>query len=491
MGRGNAMSAQTARPGAPERAEDTDAVDVFGAEIPSAIAAENNRDLGEAKGERMGEEGVLGGIVVKCPTCVIDWSIRSLGECALWLSGGTPRKSRPEYWGGSIPWISAKSLNSFFIEDSEDRVTALGVENGTRLVPKDTVLFIVRGMSLKTEFRMGITIRPVTFNQDLKALVAQEGVDSKFLAYAIKSMTPTILGLVDEAGHGTGRLATDLLQALQVPLPPIDEQRRIAAVLGALDDKIELNRKMNRTLEEMAQAIFKSWFIDFDGHDDLVDSEIGPVPRGWGVGSLDEIADFLNGAACQKYPAIDGAPWLPVIKIRELNQGVTAQTDRATATIPDKWHVSDGDVLFSWSGSLVVKVWTGGPGALNQHLFKVTSEAYPRWFYLSWVQHHLAEFQRIAADKATTMGHIKRHHLTDAKCAMPPADVLAKVGALLEPVVNRQVANELESRTLAALRDTLLPKLISGEIRVPETEEAVGAASSPLSQYTAGEAVHP
>lgn len=261
------------------------------------------------------------------------------------------------------------------------------------------------------------------------------------------------------------------------PAPPLDEQRRIAAVLGALDDKIELNRKMNRTLEEMAQAIFKSWFIDFDGHDDLVDSEIGRVPRGWEVRSLDAIADFLNGAACQKYPAIDGEPCLPVIKIRELNQGVTAQTDRATATIPDKWHVSDGDVLFSWSGSLVVKVWTGGPGALNQHLFKVTSEAYPRWFYLSWVQHHLAEFQRIAVDKATTMGHIKRHHLTDAKCAVPPADVLAKVGALLEPVVNRQVANELQSRTLADLRDTLLPKLISGEVRVPEAEERVEAAS--------------
>ena len=413
---------------------------------------------------------------MRSPIYAPDWRVRTLGECAAWQSGGTPRKSRPEYWGGSIPWISAKSLDSFFIEDSEDRVTPLGAENGTRLVPENTVLFIVRGMSLKTEFRMGITTRPVTFNQDLKALLARDGMDPKFLAYAVKSMTPTILGLVDEAGHGTGRLATDLLQALEIPTPPLDEQRRIAAILGALDDKIELNRKMNRTLEEMAQAIFKSWFIDFDGHGDLVDSEIGPVPMGWEVRSLDAIADFLNGAACQRYPATNGEPWLPVIKIRELNQGVTEQTDRATATIPHKWHIRDGDVLFSWSGSLVVKVWTGGAGALNQHLFKVTSEEYPRWFFLSWVQHHLAEFQRIAADKATTMGHIKRHHLTDAKCAVPPSDVLRKIGALLEPVVDRQVVNELESRTLADLRDTLLPKLISGELRVPEAEDAVAEA---------------
>ena len=262
-----------------------------------------------------------------------------------------------------------------------------------------------------------------------------------------------------------------------LPLPPLDEQHRIAAVLGALDDKIELNRKMSRTLEEMAQAIFKSWFIDFDGVPDseLVKSELGPIPRGWSVKPLDQVADFLNGAACQKFRARPGEPSLPVIKIREMNQGVTAKTDRATADLPRKWYVENGDVLFSWSGSLVVKVWTGGRGALNQHLFKVTSTAYPRWFILLWTQRHLSEFQRIAADKATTMGHIKRHHLTDAKCAVPRASSLAEAGALLDPLVRRSVANELQSRTLAALRDALLPKLISGEIRVPEAEEAVEA----------------
>lgn len=260
---------------------------------------------------------------------------------------------------------------------------------------------------------------------------------------------------------------------MRIILPPLPEQRRIAAILGALDDKIELNRKMNRTLEEMAQAIFKAWFVDFDGQADLVQSEVGLIPRGWRVRSLDAIAEFLNGAACQKYPAIEGEPWLPVIKIREMNQGVTAETDRATSTLPVKWHIKDGDVLFSWSGSLVVKIWTGGAGALNQHLFKVTSSEYPRWFFLSWVKHHLAEFQRIAADKATTMGHIQRHHLTNAKCVVPPVTALTQIEMLLGPLVDRHVSNEIESRTLATLRDTLLPRLISGELRVPEAEELV------------------
>jgi len=260
--------------------------------------------------------------------------------------------------------------------------------------------------------------------------------------------------------------------------PDVNEQRRIAEILGALDDKIELNRKMNRTLEEMAQALFKSWFIDFDGHApaDLVDSPLGPIPRGWAVSSLDEVADFLNGAACQKYPAVTGDPSLPVIKIRELNQGVTAQTDRATASIPAKWHVADGDVLFSWSGSLVVTVWTGGRGALNQHLFKVSSTHFPRWYFLLWLRSHLPEFQGIASDKATTMGHIQRHHLTAAKCAVPPPEQVRRFGLALQPLIDRQVANELESRTLAELRDTLLPKLISGELRIPDAERLASEA---------------
>ena len=117
---------------------------------------------------------------------------------------------------------------------------------------------------------------------------------------------------------------------------------------------------------------------------------------------------------------------------------------------------------------MVVTVWTGGAGALNQHLFKVTSEAYPKWFIYHWTKHHLWEFQRIAAAKATTMGHIKRRHLSDALCAVPPTHWFEET-RLLEHLLAKWQHNELESRTLAALRDTLLPKLISGELRVPES----------------------
>jgi type I restriction enzyme, S subunit len=373
--------------------------------------------------------------------------------------------------GGDIGdgWVDTHVTDHVLPEFSE--------QIAVKLTQPGDVAFITKGTVGRTG-RLRPSQPPVVFAPQVcywRSLDLNE-LDSTYLFYLLRSwwFQAQLDGVKTSGSMVADYVSISDQQHFTLPVPPIGAQRRIAAVLGALDDKIELNRKMNRTLEEMAQALFKSWFIDFDGHDDLVDSEIGPVPRAWEVRPLDAIADFLNGAACQKYPAIDGEPWLPVVKIRELNQGVTTETDRATSTIPTKWHVNDGDVLFSWSGSLVVKVWTGGPGALNQHLFKVTSQEYPRWFFLSWVKHHLSEFQRIAAGKATTMGHIQRHHLTDAKCAVPPDDVLARVGALLEPVVNRQVANELESRTLAELRNTLLPKLISGELRVPEAEEMAG-----------------
>ncbi len=290
----------------------------------------------------------------------------------------------------------------------------------------------------------------------------------------------------------SGIASSDLVN-LEVPLPPLSEQRAIASILGALDDKIELNRRMNETLEEMARALFKSWFVDFDpvraklegrqpaGMDDetaalfpdsFENSPLGDIPRGWSVEPLDQVAHFLNGLALQKYPQ-EGDEYLPAIKIAELRKGVTASSGRTSTKIPPQYVVQDGDVLFSWSGSLEVQLWTGGRGALNQHLFKVTSQRVPKWFYYYWIKQHLPEFRAIASDKATTMGHIKRHHLTDALAVVPPEPTLHAMSAVMEPIVSKMLNNNLEARTLAAGRDALLPKLLSGEVRVREAAEIV------------------
>jgi type I restriction enzyme S subunit len=243
---------------------------------------------------------------------------------------------------------------------------------------------------------------------------------------------------------------------------------------------------MNATLEAMARALFQSWFVDFDpvrakldGRPPAAldsttaalfpasfqDSELGHIPKGWEVRSLDKTAHYLNGLALQKYPPGDG-PTLPVIKIAQLRKGDSIGADRCNTNLPREYIVQDGDVLFSWSGSLEVELWCGGPGALNQHLFKVTSPDFPKWFYYLWTLYHLDEFRLIAADKATTMGHIQRGHLTAAKVLIPPHPLLEAMTRTMSPLINQIIANRIQSRTLATLRDTLLPRLLSGELSV-------------------------
>jgi len=415
----------------------------------------------------------------------------------------------------------------------------------------------------------------------------------RFLYACVFSQSFTEYLVSQEKGAAYPAVSPEDIGNAVIPLPPLKEQQAIACILGALDDKIELNRTMNRTLEATARAIFKSWFVDFDpvhwnsarrlaniprsepgkwfiyaieceggSHyigftDDLhrrfdehcrgcgadwtkahppvrlaywepVDSqaeavareqklksgsgrewlkaeiarnwtprrplpagrqvkpeiaalfpdsfepsELGEIPKGWRVDSLDGIANYLNGLALQKYPP-KNAGTLPVIKIAQLRKGDSYGADLCSANLPTDYIIQDGDVLFSWSGSLEVEIWCGGAGALNQHLFKVTSHRFKKWFFFLWTLHHLNDFRLIAADKATTMGHIQRKHLSDARVLIPSKPLMDSMDNLMDPLVERVVSCRLESRTLAALRDTLLPKLISGELRVPDVERIAG-----------------
>jgi type I restriction enzyme S subunit len=235
--------------------------------------------------------------------------------------------------------------------------------------------------------------------------------------------------------------------------------------------------------------LFKRWFIDFEfpfdfaqgkpnanggtlsgvegyksSGGEMVESELGEIPKGWSIDSLDNIADFLNGLALQKFPPENEFDFLPVIKIKELRQKNTSNSDKASNKIPEKYIIQNGDVLFSWSGSLMVDFWTNGNGALNQHLFKVTSNQFPKWYYYLWTKFHLIEFIKIAESKATTMGHIQRQHLSDAKVLIP--NVINEFALTFDPLITKLIDNRIENVELTNLRDTLLPKLISGALEI-------------------------
>lgn len=275
-------------------------------------------------------------------------------------------------------------------------------------------------------------------------------VDPSFVSFALTDRRAIEWLKAHAVGAVMPNLNTDVISRLPLVLPPLNEQRRIAEVLSALDEKIEVIRRMELTLEDLARAIF--------------DTRLVPAAPGntWIEMPLDSAASFLNGLALQKYPPTSEGS-LPVIKIAELRAGVTARTDRASIHVPAPYIVRSGDLLFSWSGTLEVVVWTGPNGALNQHLFKVTSDRFPRWFVRQWVIRHLPNFRAIAADKATTMGHIQRRHLTEATVLVPPNDVLAEVSPAMSAIEERLDSLAAESRTLGDLRDTLLPHLLSGE----------------------------
>jgi len=329
---------------------------------------------------------------------------------------------------------------------------------------------------------------------DIWVIRSKPETDQRFLFYCIASKEFVEESTRSSEGTRMPRAQWEFVSRIEKLMPQQLEQRAIGNILGALDNKIELNRQMCKTLEDTAQAIFKSWFVDFDPvhakaagkqpvglkpeiaalfPDSFVDSELGEIPKGWRVTGLDSLGTFLNGLALQKYPPLNDDS-LPVVKIAQLRTNDTTNSDRASANIGSEYIVNDGDILFSWSGSLECVIWFGGAGALNQHLFRVTSAQYSKWFLYMWIHRHLPEFRHIAAGKATTMGHIQRHHLEDAKVLVPPTDLLSMQDQIMEPLIDAIVSRSLENRKLTDLRDTLLPKLISGELRVKDAERIAG-----------------
>ena len=315
-------------------------------------------------------------------------------------------------------------------------------------------------------------------------VVPKTDLDMRWLYYAIIHHQ---LGQIDDGSPipSTTRAA---VYPREMVVPEPDEQRAIAGVLGALDEKIEQNHRTARALERLAQAIFRAWLVDFESvkakaagaasftsmpqpvFDALptrfADSDIGPVPEGWELKPIATIATFLNGLALQKYPPRGDGDDLHVIKIAELRKGSAEGAAWANGDVAEQYVIGDGDLLFSWSGTLESEFWFGGKGALNQHLFKVTSSHFPSWFCFLWIRQHLPWFRAIAASKATTMGHIKRGHLQETPVVVPPNEVLHEANEVIGPIYDLFSQLMIESRKLAAMRDVLLPKLLSGEMRV-------------------------
>ncbi|WP_150303328.1 restriction endonuclease subunit S [Pseudomonas saliphila] len=453
-----------------------------------------------------------------------EWKEYKLRDVARVITGKTPPGTLDQHFGGDVLFVTPGDMDELkHISNTSRTLSIEGQKSISRIIFDRGIVVSCIGWQMG---KSAIVKQRAATNQQINTVIADESIiDMDFLFYVLKSKREQIFQLGATATR-TPIVKKSLFEKISFKAPSLSEQKKISECLSSIDDKIELNREMNATLEAMAQALFKSWFVDFDpvidnalaaGNpipDELAEraerrakgaqqqspehphtlpaairqqfpdrfvftETMGWVPEGWTSEPLDSIASYHNGLALQKFrPKDDESEYLPVVKIAQLKKGYADGEEKASPNIKPECIIDNGDVVFSWSGSLVVDIWCGGKAALNQHLFKVTSDSFPKWFYHQFTCHHLEEFQRIAADKAVTMGHIKREHLRQALCVVPPLTLLADCSDAFKSLLDKSIETRLESRQLELLRDTLLPKLLSGQLRIPEAEQLVAEVTS-------------
>lgn len=378
--------------------------------------------------------------------------------CSHICSGGTPKSTIAEYYGGNIPWLNTKEINFSRIYETEKTITEEGLNNSSvKWIPANSVIVAMYGA---TAGKTAIAKIPLTTNQACCNLTIDSAkADYRFVYYALFNDYFYLASLAN--GGAQQNLNAQQIKEFEIPFPPLEEQKRIADILSSLDDKIELNCRINDNLEQQAQALFDYYFDDESKY--LENSTMG---------FLTDIAVYLNGLAMQKFPATDIEQSLPVLKIRELGQRkCDDSSDRCSNTIDTDYVIDNGDIIFSWSGTLLVDVWCGGKCGLNQHLFKVSPlNNYPQWFVYYWTNRHLRKFKLIAKDKAVTMGHIRRSDLENAEVKIPSKMNMQEINARIAPLFQSIIKRRLESSKLEKVRDTLLPKLMSGELKMSEIE---------------------
>lgn len=303
---------------------------------------------------------------------------------------------------------------------------------------------------------VGDEFKEIVLTPQLTYYRIKKDINKKYLKYYFDSSYFQNI-LKSWATSGSTRAYLGITAQLKLPilLPDINIQNKVANILSVIDEKIRLNNEINNNLYEIMKLQFNNWIKNLKKYE---------------KSNLSSIADYTNGLAMQKYRPINNEKGLPVIKIKEMHGGITKDTERCSEKIKDNVKVYDGDVLFAWSGTLCMSIWCNGTAGLNQHIFKVTSNKYPKWFYYFWTLKHLNKFIRIAEGKTTTMGHIKREELDKAIVYIPDKEDLNNMNKLMESSMDRYIKNKIENRVLTQLRDTLLPKLMNGEINLDKIE---------------------
>jgi len=429
-----------------------------------------------------------------------EWKDCRLGDCITLLSGGTPSKSKPEFWGKGTPWVSAKDMKSFWLNGAQDCLTPLGAESATRLVEPGTTLMLVRGMTLHNDIPISRVRTISAFNQDVKAVLPKGSLHPSYLPHLLVALKPRLLSIVDAAGHGTGRLGTETMMALPIQLPSGDTQQDIARFADAIEGKIALLRETNATLEAIAQAIFKSWFVDFapvlakaEGREpegvppevanlfpsEFEESELGAIPKGWRVVSLKDITSKIGSGATPR-GGKEAYVEEGIALVRSQNvydseftwDGLARITDQQAAALSNV-ELFPGDVLLNITGASILRTCVVDPGVLparvNQHVAilrakpEVPSHYIHQHLLRKSTKDYLMGMNAGASREAVTKGHIE-----SVPVVLPPTMILRRFQEITSPGFARVESNTAQVRHLTELRDTLLPRLMSGKLAIPD-----------------------
>ena len=307
---------------------------------------------------------------------------------------------------------------------------------------------------------------------DIFVVRSKPGIAQKFLYFWMASQEFVNQATQSSTGTKMPRADWNFLCEIEKELPDIEEQEKISNILWDFQQLIINLNEQNKILEKIIQTLFKSWFIDFDGQTEFVDSELGKIPKGWTVKSVYDCANYVNGDAFRKSDFSSDNSGLPIIKIAELKSGVSSITNFTNQIVDPKYLLHNGDVLFSWSGSpdtsIDIFIWTGGKAILNQHIFKInplTPDNKP--FIFSLLTYLKKTFIEIARNKQTTgLGHVTKTDLEKLMIALPDDNLIKQFQLLVNPLFHLLCSNGLNSQILIKSQNTLSLKLLSGEIRV-------------------------
>ena len=376
------------------------------------------------------------------------------------------------------------SLPSFDDGRLYETLDGKNIQSNKYIVPDKCILFNKLNVRFTRILRIDESdTNKVCSTEYLPLVVNESKVDYQYCYYLLISdkITNYLCGQNTNTSGSHKRINPDNFLDINIILPGLAEQKRIGKLLSDIDHKIELNRAINQNLEAMAKQLYNYWFVQFDFPNEegkpykssggkMVWNEKlkREIPFGWHCGNLFEIAVFTNGLACQKFRPKDDEASLPVIKIREMHDGISADTEKVTPNIPESVKVYNGDVLFSWSASLEVMLWAYGLGGLNQHIFKVTSaNDFPKSFFYFQLLDYVDVFKKMAEARKTTMGHITQDHLQQSAIAIPDnKDIADRFEELISPIFNQIIKLHEEILNLTKQRDKLLPLLMNGQVSV-------------------------